>query len=341
MDKIESTNMVIPRTHAHGIVSLYTSLHSTTIIMPKAALSATESSALSSDENECSEDDLVSGATNQLTRALDGLSALKRRLKVLRRQNEDLQKRLDAREGQIKSPNRKPSAAVKALEVKVHALEEARARDKKKIRKFELEELRKEAEGLQEDREDDVLDDRAHTMRKLLRRFQDLMSAETIELDEACPICMESMKINRASSLPCGHVLCTSCLSQIIKLKQGEETIACPECRKVCPRDAPETVAHTEETRWDGLLELAKQWAKIDRRTEAETSEEEQQEDFIEEQDASDPHPGSDSERGDEARRASTPLTNEESTGYNHSPVSQKRKRMEFLVEQRSQKLRL
>ena len=78
--------------------------------------------------------------------------------------------------------------------------------------------------------------------------------------------------------MPCEHTFCKSCISQVAP---GEDAITCPQCRSVCPRDEIEIIQYTASQQWDDLLDVAKAWAKMDLRRQADTSDEEVEEEFI------------------------------------------------------------
>ena len=50
------------------------------------------------------------------------------------------------------------------------------------------------------------------------------------------------------------------------------------------PKDELEPVDYTASEQWDALLDIAKQWAKIDRRRELESTDEEEEEQFIDDE---------------------------------------------------------
>jgi len=94
------------------------------------------------------------------------------------------------------------------------------------------------------------------------------------------------------ASLPCQHLICNNCLPAICKVdwhirssdsegEQGEEVTKCPQCRQQSPRKEVELVHYTATEQWDCMLEVVQDWAKVDRRRANETSEEEDEEDFI------------------------------------------------------------
>ena len=83
-------------------------------------------------------------------------------------------------------------------------------------------------------------------------------------------------------SLCCGHLICHACAPYISRAATRDtEELRCPECRKGTPREDLELVHMTETDRWDELLKVAQAWMAYDRRAELETSEEEDEENFI------------------------------------------------------------
>jgi hypothetical protein len=81
------------------------------------------------------------------------------------------------------------------------------------------------------------------------------------------------------SSFPCDHPICDECLP---KLPLGDEdTVRCPMCKQTSPRGEVEPIQRTERQRWDELLKIAAAWESMDRRGEFETSDEEGEERFI------------------------------------------------------------
>jgi len=138
-------------------------------------------------------------------------------------------------------------------------------------------EIRREARDLEEDGDEEPTD-ALHTLRKLLRNFSDLMAANSLEGSEDCGICMESLQVDRSVSFPCQHIVCEDCFKQ---LQPNEEAVTCPHCRKQCGRDDIEKVVYTASTQWDELLDIANAFAKIDRRRTEDTSEEEAEQDFL------------------------------------------------------------
>ena len=145
----------------------------------------------------------------------------------------------------------------------------------------------------------------------MLRHFHDLMAINTLDKDEECPVCLDAMILKKCSryecrlyclisapeiiqkaSLPCQHLICNTCLPGICKVdwsirstdseaEQGEEVTKCPQCREQTPRTEVQLVHYTATQQWDELLDIAQQWAKTDLRRADETSEEEDEEEFI------------------------------------------------------------
>lgn len=150
----------------------------------------------------------------------------------------------------------------------------------------------------------------------------------------------------------------------------------CPQCRDETPRNEVEPVRYTPSQQWDELLEVAKEWAEMDTRRADDTSEEEDEEAFIDDESTDVRYDGSlwilpiktfsqsrlrsysssaaldppdATEEGTPesdmpADRAVTPPAQPEANGarsYLDSPAATKRKRLEALAEQRRTKMRL
>ena len=77
-----------------------------------------------------------------------------------------------------------------------------------------------------------------------------------------------------ATSLPCQHVFCDSCLS---KMGDGER-ISCPQCRRESDVESYEAVEFTATQQWDQLLEIAGRFAALEDRLGPDTNEEEEEE---------------------------------------------------------------
>jgi len=283
------------------------------------------------------------------------LSALQRGIRNLRKTQEDLCERNERLQGEIDrlhnqadvsvQPNPAKSGGksnalqlkVKELQVKIRRLKKARALDRKKIQQLQLREAHKDAEELQEDEVHGV-PDVEHAMKKMLRNFHLVISSPSLEEEEECSICAETMELDKCSSLPCQHVFCDSCLS---KMGDGE-SISCPQCRRECNVESFEVVEFTATQQWDQLLEIARQFAALEDRLGPDTSEEEEEEklrnNFIDDDD--------DVEASSESRdRETTPDTmpegvqshdeedsEREGVPYSQSGVIEKRRRMEQLA---------
>ncbi len=93
-------------------------------------------------------------------------------------------------------------------------------------------------------------------------------------------------------SFPCEHIYCNDCLLQLKpdpdSYRDDVESIRCPSCRNIFPRDELESVDLTSIQRWDALLDVAKKWAKMDLRRQEDTSEEEEEEEFIDDEGTND-----------------------------------------------------
>jgi hypothetical protein len=65
---------------------------------------------------------------------------------------------------------------------------------------------------------------RATPTRKMAARV-----LQTLKEEITCPLCLEVF--NRPKKLPCDHVYCQECLSQLVRRRGIDTNIACPECR--------------------------------------------------------------------------------------------------------------
>lgn len=90
------------------------------------------------------------------------------------------------------------------------------------------------------------------------------------------------LQLTEPYSFTCEHAFCKECTQ---RLAPGyEDFVTCPTCRNQVPKNEMEVVEFTASQQWDALLEVAKQWAKIDRRRELETSDEEGGDQFIDDE---------------------------------------------------------
>lgn len=109
---------------------------------------------------------------------------------------------------------------------------------------------------------------------------------QTQRMPQVCPAKSRNWRVilMYRFSLPCQHMFCNDCLSKLRPVAEGDrdiESIRCPQCRELCQRDEPELVEYTASEQWDALLDVAKRWARMDTRREGDTSEEEDEEEFI------------------------------------------------------------
>ncbi|KAI0371544.1 hypothetical protein BV20DRAFT_1051563 [Pilatotrama ljubarskyi] len=230
-----------------------------------------------------------------LTRALGGVKELERENATLRKTVAALEARLDrvveADDAPLQPRKAKRLSAATVLELRreveslrkqVRRLEKTNEKQRKRIHQLSMKELKTEAEDLVDVAEFEV-GDSAHKMRNLLRRFQDLMLENALDENEECDVCEEPLEVKKCRSFPCQHILCEDCTLKLLPdpHKRKEELIRCPQCRMQCPRDETETIRFTAVERWDALLDVAKQWARMDTRRHDDTTEEEDAESFL------------------------------------------------------------
>ncbi|KAH9927264.1 uncharacterized protein B0H18DRAFT_875830, partial [Fomitopsis serialis] len=319
-----------------------------------------------------------------ISKALSGVRTMQQELAEMRRRNGELERRLETLEqaedtsiqpkrGKRGGPTvAKLQGEVRRLNGQIGVLEQARRKDRKTIAKLRAREVKEDVAELQDDAEILVVDS-PYRMRKLLRRFHDIVLSSSIEENEECPICMDTLGVNECVSLPCEHTFCKTCISRV---SLGEEDVTCPQCRGLCPRDEIEIVQYTASQQWDDLLDVAKAWAKMDLHRQPDTSDEEVEEKFIEDERPDDeassarsasenplatspepeepvdaePRPGTPQPTVDEPvagpssateQLETTPKNLQDKPTYATSPAGDKRKRMEELAAARKQKRRL
>ncbi|KAI0797061.1 hypothetical protein C8Q75DRAFT_223876 [Abortiporus biennis] len=255
---------------------------------------------------------------NYLRKALKGLGELEAELKQLRDENEKLVAELEKTKAAASTSRKGKSKAngfsegelqkeVEKLRAQLKDLTKAAQKDKKKIERLELKEIKREAAELQMDAtgdDEDIVDDSAYALRKLLRKFADLMASNSLEGTEECPICFEKLEVDQTVSFPCQHIFCDDCFK---KITPNSELVRCPECRGEFNRDDVEMVRLTASSQWDELLKVANRFSKQDRRGEEDTSEEEASEGFLDD-------PNNDSENNESALPELTPEPNKSST---------------------------
>ncbi|KAJ8463653.1 hypothetical protein ONZ51_g10128 [Trametes cubensis] len=150
-----------------------------------------------------------------LQRALGGAKELERENATLRKKVDALQSKLDRLVETEDVVQLRPqrgrrrtgetiaelSSEVKLLRKQVQRLEKSNEKQRKRIHKLSIRELKNEAEDLVDTAEFEV-GDSAHKMRKarLLRRFHDLMLENSVEENEECLICMENLQPRKCRS---------------------------------------------------------------------------------------------------------------------------------------------
>lgn len=82
-------------------------------------------------------------------------------------------------------------------------------------------------------------------------------------------------------------MICHECLPRWHVSIGATETVRCFMCKVETFRESIEFVHMTEKGRWDGLLEIVKQWVEFDARREQDTSDEEAEENFIDDAEVS------------------------------------------------------
>ncbi|KAF8969439.1 hypothetical protein BDZ97DRAFT_1915393 [Flammula alnicola] len=296
-----------------------------------------------------------------------GIQQLAREMEALRKKNESLQSELEAAQetSVVRGPRRRSTSGseddtdlaeiqIRKLKDVVKELKGENHKQKRRIEKLKIMQLQEEVKDLQtgpDDKdpagEEDELDPEFR-MRKLLRSFSDLMTVLTIPDDdsERCPICFDTLQLKKSSG--CQHLVCNTCLPQISK--GADETVLCPTCRAVSSRDEIQLVHMTEQGRWDQLLMVAQAWAAFDHRGAQETSEEEDEDNFMTDGDGtSEAH--SETNKTDEGTLSeAAPVTTDEEEAllepstpppvsgrpFSQSPMKEKRKRLEQLAEERA-----
>ncbi|KAF8530407.1 hypothetical protein BU17DRAFT_60139 [Hysterangium stoloniferum] len=279
---------------------------------------------------------------------------MKKELQSLRKKNSDLRGRLKAQDvatkrsanGSLAGPS---NASVKSLENTIASLQvrfnQSNKKYRRQIEKMRAKELKAEAADLLGEAillsEDER--DTPQRMRKLLRKFTDLMLVTTLAEggEETCPICLEKLELKKCSSLTCEHLICDECLPKISI--GADETVECPQCRRKCPREDLGLIYMTESERWDRLLKVAQAWDRLDRRGAEDTDEEEAEEDFISQGSRAtfeyeQTNEVSGGEEDNDPSSPLTPLPLEDSVSFPQSPSYIKRQRLEQLVAARASK---
>ncbi|KAF6762102.1 hypothetical protein DFP72DRAFT_877988 [Ephemerocybe angulata] len=310
---------------------------------------------------EADEQNPLNDISDCLKKLQGAFAKVKKDVQRLRKEKEEVEEQLDeeredaklsvhTRRRALNTPN-----AIAKLEDEIKALKAENRKKDKVIAKLKDKALKEEAQDLLDtapDGEDGI--DPATRMRKLLRKFSDLMLVGTLDDDEKCPICMEPMELEKCSAFDCEHLICNDCLKQILP---KDEQFMCPVCRGCTAREDFKLVCMTGTHQWDELLKVAAAWDAYDRRPEVDTSEEEAEENFI--TDASEDEVSSEANDGDatdasapevqtddgeqDSERPSTPVSRSSSPAacrlsYSQSPSKVKRKRLQELAEERAKK---
>lgn len=293
--------------------------------------------------------------TDYVEKLKEAAAELAEQLQNLQEKNKELEDELsiEREAATLSQHTRRGStpASIARLEV---AIKELKKQNKKKdgiIAKMKAKELKAEAEDLLDTAPDlDTGEDMATKMRKLLRRYSDLMLVTTLGEEDDCSICMDRMVLKKCTALSCGHIFCNDCIKQILP---RDEKYECPMCRTRTERDDFEEVYMTETQRWDDLLKVAQAWDAIDHRPVIDTSEEEGEDNFMTDASGDDETSRSDGEGRD---ASSGDLDEEEQEGtdgtstptssppprlaYGASPTKEKRKRLAELAERASKRRR-
>ncbi|KIM46396.1 hypothetical protein M413DRAFT_441492 [Hebeloma cylindrosporum] len=298
-----------------------------------------------------------------LKQAQGGVQDLMIRLKSLRKDNKKLKSELESAKAaeaithtslgsrhsvSDDDMNLESMKRIRDLERTIKELRAENHRQSRHLEKLKAKQIEAELEDLKGGPRDDKGEgggqevDPEYRMRKLLRKFTDLMMVTTIPADfsQTCPICTDNFQLKKCSALQCQHLICNECLPLISK--GADETVKCPECRRFTSRDDIELVHMTEQERWDELLGVAQAWDAFDVRGEEETSEEENEEYFI--NDATETsvemrNSACDSASDMEETSTGNAVPSKQSTPppsggrlYSQSPMKEKRKRMEDLA---------
>ncbi|KAK1233314.1 hypothetical protein PQX77_003540 [Marasmius sp. AFHP31] len=288
-----------------------------------------------------------SPSNDQAKNLLKSVKSMRKEIKYLHEQNSELRQKLELEdhvsETRSRAQARPDLKELPSLKKQIRTLKKANVKAREKIEALRQREARKDADELL-DNAGEFGVDVAHQMRELLRRFSDLMAINTLDEGEECPICMEQMQVNEASSFECQHLVCNVCLDGLFEAK-GDPT-PCPHCRKGCPRDTAENVQYTATQRWDMLLECAAAWEALDsgERGEDDTDEAERSEHSDENEGK---HKTGRATSEESARKDSDSDTNEgpstpPDNGSNYSGLAspQKRARLEQLAAERELKKR-
>ncbi|KAF8557011.1 hypothetical protein OG21DRAFT_1495102 [Imleria badia] len=163
---------------------------------------------------------------------------------------------------------------IRPLERKIADLNAAREKDRRTIEKLRDKEVERDAKELADDHDGAVpiqqTADLGESAIKLLRHMCETIDMNTLAEEEECAVCMEEMKVGNCYSLQCRHPVCVECFKQLKGDGSNEvfndqtESVQCPHCREICPREECEIITHTAVQQWDLLLDISRQWAAMD-----------------------------------------------------------------------------
>ncbi|KAG2013297.1 hypothetical protein CC2G_010226 [Coprinopsis cinerea AmutBmut pab1-1] len=321
------------------------------------------------DSDDDGESSSVRNIQTYLEKLTDDFSLLKEEIRVLKNRNRELEEEVERSKDQAEATRgsggrrKADSYEVEELRALVNHLKAENRKKNRALEKMQRRELEREKEDLL-----DVVpggepgDDSIDRMRKILRRFNDLMLVTTLGEAEECPVCFDKLEPKGCSAFACQHLVCNECFKKVLPDK--DEQYPCPCCRQKTAREDVELVHMTEQERWDDLLKLAEAWAASDQRPELGTSEEEAQDGFLvrdgetvtsassetgeieeEEEEVKDSESegtGQEQELSSEEASSDALSTTpaEHRPSYFESPSKEKRKRLAELAEERVRKRR-
>ncbi|KAF8138469.1 hypothetical protein EV363DRAFT_1314007 [Boletus edulis] len=216
-------------------------------------------------------------------------------------------------------------------------------------------EVQRDAKGLADDGDEAVptqlTADLGESAKKLLRRMCDTIDMNTLAEGEECAVCMEEMVVEKCYSLPCRHPVCAECFERLgdgsnTVSNHQTESVQCPHCREVCPREECEIITNTAVQQWDLLLDISRQWAAMDIGEIGIGEEDEEEDSFMDDGSVSaseSPHPPeTPGEVADLDPDTASALPNDTgAVAYKSLPSPLKRKRLSELIAQRSAKQRV
>ncbi|KAF8450528.1 hypothetical protein L210DRAFT_3520721 [Boletus edulis BED1] len=244
---------------------------------------------------------------------------------------------------------------IRLLERTITDLKSAREKDRRTIENLRDTEVQRDAKGLADDGDEAVptqlTADLGESAKKLLRRMCDTIDMNTLAEGEECAVCMEEMAVEKCYSLPCRHPVCAECFERLgdgsnTVSNHQTESVQCPHCREVCPREECEIITNTAVQQWDLLLDISRQWAAMDIGEIGIGEEDEEEDSFMDDGSVSaseSPHPPeTPGEVADLDPDTASALPNDTgAVAYKSLPSPLKRKRLSELIAQRSAKQRV